>query len=119
MGYGHLGDSNLHLNITSPKYDDDVSSSILREGLNNMRNTIPNMCAILQILAQIEPFVYEWTSKHRGSISAEHGIGLMKANKIYYSKSPEAVSVHFLQLEWIFIFVIEEMGNIKEFWWNY
>ncbi|KNA25760.1 hypothetical protein SOVF_003960 [Spinacia oleracea] len=68
VGYGHLGDSNLHLNITSPKYDDDI-------------------------LAQIEPFVYEWTSKHRGSISAEHGIGLMKANKIYYSKSPEAVQL--------------------------
>lgn len=66
VGYGHLGDGNLHLNITSPQYDD-------------------------AILAQIEPFVYEWTSKHRGSISAEHGIGLMKANKIYYSKSPEVV----------------------------
>ncbi|XAR57934.1 D-2-hydroxyglutarate dehydrogenase [Bertholletia excelsa] len=65
-GYGHLGDGNLHLNISAPKYDDNV-------------------------LAQIEPFVYEWTSKHRGSISAEHGLGLMKANKIHYSKSPETV----------------------------
>ena len=27
----------------------------------------------------IEPFVYEWTGKHRGSISAEHGLGVMKA----------------------------------------
>ncbi|XP_021718089.1 D-2-hydroxyglutarate dehydrogenase, mitochondrial-like [Chenopodium quinoa] len=68
VGYGHLGDSNLHLNITSPQYNDDI-------------------------LAQIEPFVYEWTSKHRGSISAEHGIGLMKANKLYYSKSPEVVQL--------------------------
>ncbi|CAI0392428.1 unnamed protein product [Linum tenue] len=48
---------------------------------------------VLQILAQIEPFVYEWTSNHRGSISAEHGVGLMKANKIFYSKSPEAVQL--------------------------
>ena len=47
---------------------------------------------MLQILEQIEPYVYEWTSKHRGSISAEHGLGLMKANKIYYSKSPGTVS---------------------------
>lgn len=46
-----------------------------------------------QILAKIEPFVYEWTSKQRGSISAEHGIGLMKASKIHYSKSAEAVSL--------------------------
>ncbi|CAN1225796.1 D-2-hydroxyglutarate dehydrogenase, mitochondrial [Linum perenne] len=68
VGYGHLGDGNLHLNISAPKYDD-------------------------AILAQIEPFVYEWTSKHRGSISAEHGVGLMKANKLFYSKSPETVQL--------------------------
>ncbi|KAA8547437.1 hypothetical protein F0562_003699 [Nyssa sinensis] len=68
VGFGHIGDGNLHLNISIPQYDD-------------------------AILAQIEPFVYEWTSKHRGSISAEHGLGLMKANKIYYSKSPETVQV--------------------------
>nr|GMD58159.1 D-2-hydroxyglutarate dehydrogenase, mitochondrial isoform X1 [Ipomoea batatas] len=64
VAYGHLGDGNLHLNISAPQYDDNL-------------------------LSQIEPFVYEWTSKHHGSISAEHGLGLMKANKIYYSKSPE------------------------------
>ncbi|XVE82548.1 hypothetical protein DITRI_Ditri16bG0014100 [Diplodiscus trichospermus] len=68
VGYGHLGDGNLHLNISAPQYDD-------------------------AILERIEPYVYEWTSKHRGSISAEHGLGLMKANKIYYSKSPETVKI--------------------------
>ncbi|RYR10786.1 hypothetical protein Ahy_B05g079269 isoform C [Arachis hypogaea] len=68
VGYGHLGDGNLHLNVSTPQYDD-------------------------KILSQIEPFVYEWTSKHHGSISAEHGLGLMKANKIFYSKSPETVKV--------------------------
>lgn len=68
MGYGHLGDGNLHLNISLPAYDDTV-------------------------LTQIEPFVYEWTSKNRGSISAEHGLGLMKAEKILYSKSSESVRV--------------------------
>ncbi|KAH7667103.1 D-2-hydroxyglutarate dehydrogenase protein [Dioscorea alata] len=65
-GYGHLGDGNLHLNISTPNYDDNV-------------------------FAQIEPFVYEWTAEHRGSISAEHGLGLMKADKIHYSKSTETV----------------------------
>ncbi|CAN6222504.1 unnamed protein product [Urochloa humidicola] len=68
LGYGHLGDGNLHLNIVSSKYDDNT-------------------------LAQIEPFVYEWTSAQRGSISAEHGLGLMKAEKIHYSKSPETVQL--------------------------
>ncbi|ESW29951.1 hypothetical protein PHAVU_002G112400, partial [Phaseolus vulgaris] len=68
IGYGHRGDGNLHLNGSTPHYDD-------------------------KILSYIEPFVYEWTSKHQGSISAEHGIGLMKANEIYYSKSLETVQV--------------------------
>ncbi|KAG1347473.1 D-2-hydroxyglutarate dehydrogenase, mitochondrial [Cocos nucifera] len=68
VGYGHLGDGNLHLNILTTQYDNNI-------------------------LAQIEPFVYEWTSTHRGSISAEHGLGLMKADKIHYSKSPETVQL--------------------------
>ncbi|GAB2279508.1 D-2-hydroxyglutarate dehydrogenase, mitochondrial [Dionaea muscipula] len=68
LGYGHMGDGNLHLNISASQYDN-------------------------AILAQIEPFVYEWTSKLQGSISAEHGLGLMKANEIHYSKSPEAVQL--------------------------
>ncbi|KAI5065125.1 hypothetical protein GOP47_0019820 [Adiantum capillus-veneris] len=66
MGYGHLGDGNLHLNISTPQYDE-------------------------KILALIEPFVYEWTASHEGSVSAEHGLGFMKADAIYYSKSPELV----------------------------
>ncbi|CAA3006572.1 D-2-hydroxyglutarate dehydrogenase, mitochondrial isoform X1 [Olea europaea subsp. europaea] len=68
VAYGHLGDGNLHLNISAPQYTDSI-------------------------LSKIEPFVYEWTSKHRGSISAEHGLGLMKADKIHYSKSPESVQL--------------------------
>ncbi|KAI5612664.1 D-2-hydroxyglutarate dehydrogenase, mitochondrial isoform X1, partial [Silurus asotus] len=66
VGYGHVGDGNLHLNVTSPAKD-------------------------AALLAAIEPYVYEWTQKWRGSVSAEHGLGLKKRNYIYYSKSPEAV----------------------------
>eukprot|EP00899_Mesostigma_viride_P004760 jgi/Mesvir1/14285/Mv09715-RA.1 len=66
VGYGHLGDGNLHLNISAPAYDQ-------------------------QLLARIEPFVYEWTRSQKGSVSAEHGLGLMKANKIHYSKPPDVV----------------------------
>ncbi|KAH7405363.1 hypothetical protein KP509_15G067400 [Ceratopteris richardii] len=66
MGYGHLGDGNLHLNISAPRYDS-------------------------KIFSLIEPFVYEWTASHKGSVSAEHGLGFMKADAIYYSKSPEMV----------------------------
>ena len=41
----------------------------------------------------IEPYVYEWTAKQRGSISAEHGLGLAKPDYIYFSKSSPAVEV--------------------------
>ena len=57
VGYGHLGDGNLHLNVSCQKYDDEI-------------------------LRHIEPFVYEWTAARRGSISAEHGLGQMKAECI-------------------------------------
>ena len=66
---------------------------------------------------RIEPFLYEWTSQHRGSISAEHGnvsrvtcimshyvtyhtmsrcdpgLGFKKRNFIHFSKSSSAVAL--------------------------
>ena len=37
--------------------------------------------------------MYEYVSGHNGSISAEHGIGLMKARCLSYSKGPVAVEL--------------------------
>lgn len=68
VGYGHLGDGNLHLNITSSKRDPEV-------------------------LNAIEPFIYEYTSSLNGSISAEHGLGVMKAEKLHYSKGSTAIAL--------------------------
>ncbi|MCJ1329577.1 hypothetical protein MMC10_006257 [Thelotrema lepadinum] len=62
VGYGHMGDSNLHLNIPVRRYDKQVEKAL-------------------------EPFVYEWTAKRNGSISAEHGLGLAKKAFIGYSRS--------------------------------
>jgi FAD/FMN-containing dehydrogenase len=68
-GFGHLGDGNVHMNITSTKgFDPDVE-------------------------AIIEPFVYEWTQKNRGSISAEHGIGQMKRDVLHMTKSETCVGL--------------------------
>lgn len=50
VGYGHIGDGNLHINICADKYDP----------------------AIEQV---IEPYVYEIVAEQKGSISAEHGLG--------------------------------------------
>jgi FAD/FMN-containing dehydrogenase len=36
----------------------------------------------------IEDAVYSIVSKRRGSISAEHGIGLLKREFLHYSRSP-------------------------------
>ncbi|XP_058044318.1 D-2-hydroxyglutarate dehydrogenase, mitochondrial [Ahaetulla prasina] len=66
VGYGHLGDGNLHLNVTAESYSHSL-------------------------LDAIEPYVYEWVSKYDGSISAEHGLGFKKKHYIHYSKPKEAV----------------------------
>lgn len=68
VGYGHMGDSNLHLNITASEWSQEVSDLI-------------------------EPYLYERVSEVRGSVSAEHGIGLQKRNVIHYSQSPEALAL--------------------------
>lgn len=65
-GYGHIGDGNLHINIVAKSYDPKIESII-------------------------EPYIYEWTSSVKGSVSAEHGLGLMKATKIGYTKTPESI----------------------------
>lgn len=50
VGYGHVGDGNVHLNISHPTKNEELQ-------------------------ATLEPVLYEWVAKHQGSISAEHGIG--------------------------------------------
>ncbi|KAJ9600104.1 hypothetical protein L9F63_009615 [Diploptera punctata] len=67
-GYGHVGDGNLHLNITVPQYDSEV-------------------------MKIVEPFVFEWTSKLKGSVSAEHGIGFKKTQYIHFSKSQSSLNL--------------------------
>ena len=68
VGYGHMGDSNLHLNIATRRYDKKVEK-------------------------ELEPFVYEWIAKRNGSISAEHGLGLAKKNYIGYSRSDTMIKL--------------------------
>jgi len=65
-GFGHLGDGNLHLNISAPKRTQELDELI-------------------------EPYVYELVQGWRGSISAEHGIGRMKPNALTYTKPDNAV----------------------------
>ncbi|RPB03468.1 hypothetical protein L873DRAFT_1800560 [Choiromyces venosus 120613-1] len=68
VGYGHMGDSNLHLNVPVRSYDKRVEEVL-------------------------EPFVYEWIQKRRGSISAEHGLGVAKREYVQYSRGETELSV--------------------------
>ncbi|MCJ1440986.1 MAG: hypothetical protein MMC23_001472 [Stictis urceolatum] len=68
VGYGHMGDSNLHLNVPVRRYDKAVEK-------------------------ELEPFVYEWIAKRKGSISAEHGLGLQKKPYIGYSRSETIIKL--------------------------
>ncbi|TNY21825.1 FAD linked oxidase [Rhodotorula diobovata] len=68
VGYGHIGDSNLHINIVAKEYNEKTESAV-------------------------EPWIYEAVAKRNGSISAEHGLGLMKANHVHYSKTEPAIAL--------------------------
>lgn len=68
VGYGHMGDANLHLNIPVRRYDKGVEK-------------------------QLEPFVYEWVKNKSGSISAEHGLGIAKKPYIGYSRSDTMIKL--------------------------
>lgn len=61
VGYGHVGDGNLHLNVAIRRYTKEVEKCL-------------------------EPWVYQWIKEHQGSISAEHGLGFQKKNYVGYSK---------------------------------
>lgn len=68
VGYGHLGDGNLHLNVTAEAFSQEL-------------------------LGALEPYVYAWTAEQQGSVSAEHGLGFKKKNVLGYSKPPVAVKM--------------------------
>lgn len=64
----YSGDGNLHLNVTFKEFSQEV-------------------------LQKVEPFVYEFTSSLKGSVSAEHGVGFRKPKYIHYSKSSAAIKL--------------------------
>lgn len=68
VGFGHMGDGNIHLNIPVHEYVKEVEEAL-------------------------EPWVYEWVSKHDGSISAEHGLGIMKKPYIGYSRNETMIKL--------------------------
>jgi FAD/FMN-containing dehydrogenase len=65
--FGHIGDGNLHLTVD----------------LDSLPDSLP--------LFEVEKVVYSTVGEWGGSVSAEHGIGLLKREFLHYSVSPEAL----------------------------
>jgi len=59
---------NVHLNATSAEYSADV-------------------------VALIEPFLYDYVSERRGSISAEHGVGFSKRQYLHCGRTAPAIEL--------------------------
>jgi len=74
VNFGHLGDGNLHYNVQAPEGGD---AKAFLEQQEERVNTL----------------VYDQVHRFGGSISAEHGIGELKAGKLPQYKSPVALSM--------------------------
>ncbi len=74
VNFGHLGDGNLHYNVQAPLEGD--SKVFLRDRE-----------------AQVNTIVYDSVARFEGSISAEHGVGSLKLDKLEQHKSPVALGM--------------------------
>lgn len=71
--YGHLGDGNLHFNVSRPIDSDDES--------------------FLRLAPNINGAVHDLIARYGGSISAEHGIGRLKREELVRYEPPVAIDV--------------------------
>jgi FAD/FMN-containing dehydrogenase len=74
VNFGHLGDGNLHYNVQAPV--DGDPKTFLREQE-----------------ARVNTLVFDAVARFDGSISAEHGVGSLKADKLPHYKDPVALAL--------------------------
>ena len=74
VNFGHLGDGNLHYNVQAPA--DGDAAAFLRDHE-----------------ASVSTLVYDSVARFEGSISAEHGVGSLKLDKLEHHKSPVALGM--------------------------
>ncbi len=67
--FGHIGDGNLHMNVLKPEHW-----------------SVEDFHAAGR---KLSPNVFELVRKFEGSVSAEHGVGLLKRNDLHYSRSDD------------------------------
>jgi FAD/FMN-containing dehydrogenase len=74
VNFGHLGDGNLHYNVQAPLgVDAALFLATHEEAINRI--------------------VYDAVTAHRGSISAEHVVGVLKRDELAQRKSPVAMAL--------------------------
>ncbi len=71
--FGHIGDGNLHVNIMKP-------DALAKD-------------AFLAKTHELDADMFELVRKHKGSVSAEHGIGLLKREWLGHSRSPAEIAL--------------------------
>ena len=71
--FGHVGDGNLHINVMKPDAMDKA------EFLAKTKEADADLFALVK--------------RHKGSISAEHGIGILKKPYLGYSRSDDEIAV--------------------------
>ncbi|MBX7100496.1 MAG: FAD-binding oxidoreductase [Myxococcaceae bacterium] len=71
--FGHIGDGNLHVNVMKP--DAQGKSEFLAA------------------VHEVDRELMQLVQKHRGSVSAEHGIGLLKKEWLPFSRSPAELAL--------------------------
>jgi len=74
VNFGHLGDGNLHYNVQAPA--DGDPATFLREQEDRVNH-----------------LVFEQVRRYEGSISAEHGVGSLKVDKLPHYKDPVALGL--------------------------
>jgi FAD/FMN-containing dehydrogenase len=74
VDFGHLGDGNLHYNVQAPEASDSKAFVIAFED-------------------KINTLVFDQVKRYGGSISAEHGVGAQKVNKLPHYKDPTALAM--------------------------
>lgn len=71
--FGHIGDGNLHVNVMKP-------DALSREEF--LRHT-----------HGADEAIFEVVRRHHGSVSAEHGIGLLKKDALPWTRSPAEIAL--------------------------
>jgi FAD/FMN-containing dehydrogenase len=71
--FGHIGDGNLHMNVLKPE---DWSIEAFHEAGK-----------------RLSPAVFELVRRFDGSVSAEHGVGLLKRDDLHYTRSKAEIEL--------------------------